>query len=407
MSIKNPDQAASQGATSQRIINNEPFDFWHIGPHIARNNFIYKSLSCWALNTAVGCSHGCRFCYVPSASTIKQGAALQRHGVKDPDAEWGKYSLLRPLDEKKFLASLRAAEGTAPRQLNADGNRAILLCSTTDPFQTFRNPNSERNILLNQVAMRDLKKSLEMIRDESSLNVRILTRSPLARECFDLFKTFGDRLLFGMSLPTLNNRLAKIYEPTAPGPSARLKTLQGACDAGLSVYVAVAPTYPECDEADVRKTLLAVKELDPVTIFHEPINIRAENVERIEKHARKLGLKMNTEVFATPEAWRAYAIESLMMVQRVAEELSLGDRLHLWPDESLRSKPAFLRVCQDQFARRFPNRHLTRFETVRLRQEHEKQYEQYLEWLKGWWCRISEWPGAKGNRRLPKTSLAA
>lgn len=227
MSLKNPDRPASPEAISQHTINNEPFDFWHVGPHIDRNNFIYTSLSCWVLNTAVGCSHGCRFCYVPSTSTIKQGAALRRHGVKDPDAEWGKYSLLRPLDEKKFVASLRAAENTPSGHLNADGNRAILLCSTTDPFQTFRNRNSGRNKLLNHVAMRDLKRSLELIRDESTLNFRILTRSPLARECFDLFKTFKDRLLFGMSLPTLNNRLAKIYEPTAPAPSARLKTPRG------------------------------------------------------------------------------------------------------------------------------------------------------------------------------------
>lgn len=137
------------------------------------------------------------------------------------------------------------------------------------------------------------------------------------------------------------------------------------------------------------------------------MNIRAENVERIEKEAKRHGLKMKTEVFATPEAWRAYAIESLMMVQRVAEELGLCDQLYLWPDESLRSKAAFLSVCQDQFDLRFPNRQLTRYETVRLNQEHEKHYEQFLEWLEAWWCRISEWPGAKSNRRVPKTALAA
>src|ERR1043166_7816231 len=75
---------------------------------IAENNFIYKSLSNWAFNVAVGCSHACRFCYVPSAATIKQGAKLAEYGVDDPDAEWGNYVLLRPGDEAKFLSSLRA-----------------------------------------------------------------------------------------------------------------------------------------------------------------------------------------------------------------------------------------------------------------------------------------------------------
>src|SRR5205823_3705538 len=83
----------------------------------------------------------------------------------------------------------------------------------------------------------------------------ILTRSPLARADFDLFKTFGSRLLFGMSLPTLRNDLAKVYEPKAPAPSQRLAALRAAKQAGLHVFVAVAPTYPECDEADLRAKL--------------------------------------------------------------------------------------------------------------------------------------------------------
>ena len=38
-------------------------------------------------------------------------------------------------------------------------------------------------------------------RDHSSLNVRILTRRPLAKLDFDLYRSFGERLVFGMSLP--------------------------------------------------------------------------------------------------------------------------------------------------------------------------------------------------------------
>lgn len=69
---------------------------WSSPAVIAPNNFVYKSLSNWAFNVAVGCSHACRFCYVPSAATIKQGPQLAKYGVQDPDAEWGDYVLLRP-----------------------------------------------------------------------------------------------------------------------------------------------------------------------------------------------------------------------------------------------------------------------------------------------------------------------
>lgn len=356
---------------------------WSSPAVIAPNNFVYKSLSNWSFNVAVGCSHACRFCYVPSAATIKQGPKLAEYGVKDPDAEWGDYVLIRPWDEDKFLSSLRSAENTPRRLLKPDGNRAVMYCSTTDPYQVIHHPDPARQKMLAAHARFIVRRSLELIRDHSTLNVRILTRSPLARADFDLFKSFGPRLLFGMSLPTLRNDLAKIYEPKAPAPSQRLAALRAAHDAGLNVYVAMAPTYPECDEADLRATLKAVAEVNPVTIFHEPINIRAENVARIEAHAKESGFfslsssteeragvrsripALRTDVFATRESWQNYAVESLQTVDRLANELSLADRIHLWPDKSLGNLNVANRMSKPK---------------------------EYMRWLQRWWGRVSEWP---------------
>jgi DNA repair photolyase len=237
----------------------------------------------------------------------------------------------------------------------------------------------ERRKALGQHARYLVRRSLELIRDHSTLNVRILTRSPLARADFDLFKSFGSRLLFGMSLPTLRNDLAKIYELKAPAPSQRLATLRGAREAGLHVYVAVAPSYPECDEADLRATLRAVAEVEPVTVFHEPINIRAENVERIERHAAALGFLppqgqrvlvgasrfLRSDVFATRETWQDYAVNALHTVERLASEVGLADRLHLWPDKALGNVNVLNRMASPK---------------------------EHLRWLQKCWGRISEWP---------------
>ncbi|MDT4967416.1 MAG: hypothetical protein QOJ64_2153 [Acidobacteriota bacterium] len=348
-------------------------DFWKVPATITPNNFVYKSLSNWAFNTAVGCSHACRFCYVPSAATVKQGPALARYGVDDPDAEWGNYVLLRPWDEKKFLASLRTAERIPNSDLKSDGNRAVMFCSTTDPYQVIRSADPLKGRQLNEAAKKLVTRSLELIRDESTLNVRILTRSPLARRDFNLFKSFGPRLLFGMSLPTLDDKLARVYEPKAPSPSQRLATLRAAAEAGLHVYAAVAPTYPECDEEDLAATLEAVGAVRPVTIFHEPINIRAENVARIRAHAKSLGVELRTDVFATQESWQAYALRSLKLVERLAEDLGLANYLHLWPDARLGTRNA-LKLVED------PDAH--------------------VKWLNRWWTRISEWP-SNGTSTLP------
>ncbi len=240
-----------------------------------------------------------------------------------------------------------------------------MFCTTTDPYQVIHCSDPIRRKELAGHARHLVRRALELIRDESSLNVRILTRSPMARLDFELYRSFGDRLVYGMSLPTLRNDLSKIYEPKAPAPTLRLATLKAAKKLGLHVYVAMAPTYPESDVNDLRATLKAIAALDPITIFHEPINLRANNAARIARAASGVGQPMQTDVFATGESWQAYALEALQRVWALARECGVRNKMHLWPDATLGSQ-----------------------RVIRAR----KNPERYLEWLKARWSRVSEWP---------------
>jgi len=245
------------------------------------------------------------------------------------------------------------------------GNRAIIYCSTTDPYQVIRHPDPARQAELSKHSRLVVRRSLELILARSTLNVRVLTRSPLAKSDFDLFEAFGKRLTFGMSLPTLRDDLSRFYEPKAPGPRQRLAALREASRAGLNVFVAMAPTYPECDPVDLEATLQAVADLNPITVFHEPINIRADNVQRIQARATEMGAKLNTEVSASRLDWQRYAMEALLTVHRIAQKVGLGDRLHSWPDKSLGTLAVANALGQ-------PDRH--------------------MEFIYDNWNRISEWP---------------
>jgi len=339
---------------------------------IEPNNFKYKSLSMWALNLFMGCAHGCRFCYVTDTSANKQGKLLKSYNVADPVADWGRYVLVRPWEEREFMASLRKAEKTHPGLLNLDGNRAVFLCSTTDPYQTIRNQDPVIQNLLNSLARNVLRKALVAIRDHSTLNVRILTRSPLARQDFDIFKTFGDRLLLGTSLPTLNDKLRELYEPDVPHPNQRLKLLTDAHKAGIHTYVAVAPVFPEVGYEGMLEVFKAVKTARPWTIFMEPVNLRLGIAERIQKRAKSLGVKMDMSVYDGGPKWVQYAIQSLKDAERAAKATGQLDRLHLWPDHEALSRKSVAMTQDDPDA--------------------------YLRWLQGYWNRVSEWPG-KSRRK--------
>ena len=339
---------------------------------IERNKFKYKSLSSWALNLFMGCAHGCRFCYVTETSTNKQVHLLGSYGVRDPVEDWGRYVLVRPWDERKFLASLSRAETTHPGLLNADGNRAVFLCSTTDPYQTIRNPDQAKQKMLNQHARSMLRKALVAIRDHSTINVRILTRSPLAREDFDIFKTFGNRLLLGTSLPTLDDKLRQLYEPDVPHPKQRLKLLTDAHAAGIPTYVAVAPVFPEVGYHGMLEVFKAVKAAKPWTIFMEPVNLRLGIAQRIAEKAKDLGVEMDMTVYGGGPAWVKYAIQSLRDAERAAKATGQLDRLHLWPDHQALGAARVVKAQEDP--------------------------EAYLKWLRSYWSRVSEWPG-KAKRK--------
>ncbi len=331
----------------------EMIDLWKKPAVIAPNNFKFKSLSNWSYNIAVGCVHGCGFCYVPEVSTRKMG--LEEYGVEDADAQWGEYVLVRPWDEHAFMQSLRRAEAVPVSALKPDGNRAVMLCTTTDPYQTISHDDKAVRDDLNKQLERVVFNALDRILHKSTLNVRILTRSPLARQHFDIMKAFGNRLMFGMSLPTLNNKLARVYEPHAPAPTKRLETLLAAQEAGLNVFVAMAPTYPECDDSDLARTLEAIACVDPMTVFMEPINIRADNVGRFKRLAEEAGVTLRSSVFESREQWRDYSMRQMHAVECHAKDIGIEDRLHIWPDIEMRG---------------YANQG----------------------WLDKYWNRISEWP---------------
>lgn len=341
---------------------------------IAPNNFKFKSLSCWAVNAFLGCSHGCRFCYVTDTSANKQKHLLASYGIHDPVADWGNYLLVRPWDEKEFVGSLKKAEKTPQADLNKDGNRAVMFSSTTDPYQVVRNPSAPKQNVLNSMARSNMRRALELILNYSTLNVRILTRSPLAREDFDLFKQFGNRLLLGVSLPTLDDKLSRLYEPHAPSPKLRLKLLLDAHAEGIPTFAAIAPVFPECGYAGMLDVFNAVKAADPVTLFMEPVNIRLGIAQRIQQEAQKVGREIDMSPYRNEDnAWSEYAVKALLDAERAAEAAGVRDRLHLWPDHDSLGAAKVVKAQAKVWS--------------------HPSGMSYTEWLASYWNRISEWPG--------------
>ena len=109
----------------------------------------------------------------------------------------------------------------------------------------------------------------------------------------------------------------------------------------MHVYVAMAPTYQECDEDDLRATMKALRDHEPLTSFHEPINLRADNVVRIAEAAFNVGLRCRPKCSRLGRHGKATPSKHS---NPSGDPLGRSE-LHLWPDKALGSKQVLASNC--------------------------------------------------------------
>ncbi len=173
-------------------------------------------LSAYGMNLYRGCAHNCSYC--------------------DGRAE-GYYA------PEKFATEIEVKENSAEildRELNPSRKRkpfekAFILLGggINDSYQS-----AEKKFELS-------KKALEVILKYGHA-VHVLTRSPLAIRDSELIKDIYKKraALFSMSFSTADDNLAKVFEPNAPSPTQKLKTIEHFRNLGIPCGVFLMPVIP-------------------------------------------------------------------------------------------------------------------------------------------------------------------
>jgi DNA repair photolyase len=282
----------------------------------------HKNLCNYVINVATGCTHGCKFCYVPSTPNIKMRGEMlsDRAGVEDGQEEWGSYLLYRD-DLPERLG--RKLDRKQKWERTPDGRGVVMISSGTDCYQDRRAAQITRGCIIELV--------------NHNRPVRILTRSPAVVRDLDVFRAANGLVTVGSSIPCLDDEQVRAIEPGAPAPSTRLQALEEISDAGVPVYVSMSPTYPTQDREDLRNLLKTFKKrLDPDVVFHEPINPRGGNFGMTIDAAFDAGkeeLGRELEKLRDREHWVEYSINQLKAVEELGDELNVP--VHLWPDKQL------------------------------------------------------------------------
>lgn len=165
----------------------------------------------YAINPYVGCIHGCVYCY---ACFMKR---LTGHSER-----WG-----------TFLDAKVNAREVLKRQL-AKRKRAlkdvVLLSSVTDPY-------------LPAESKFQLTRGILEVLLEYQVPISILTKSDLVLRDIDLFRQF-EECSVGLSLMTVDELLARRFEPHAPSPMRRIQALRGLKTNNIHTYAFISPYLP-------------------------------------------------------------------------------------------------------------------------------------------------------------------
>lgn len=225
------------------------------------NGGVGKQLSDgWSLNFAVGCTHGCPFCYVDE---IHKRFGQSRYG-EVVLRKWGDYLLLPGnLDD--------AIEKTPWRKW---AGKEVMMSSTHDPYLP----------TLAATARKLLEHALP-----AGVKICLQTRSFIVTKDLEFLARYRGQIRLQVSIATMDRDFARLIEPRVPSPEARLEVLRQAREAGLDVGVILAPIFPPLRIRpdvvnDLKRSAEALKSIRPNHIYGESLHVRGQNLRLLKEN---------------------------------------------------------------------------------------------------------------------------
>lgn len=200
-----------------------------------------------AVNPYRGCEHGCIYCYArPTHAWLGMSPGLDF--------------------ETRLLARPRSAEVLA-RELGRKGYQVqpMGLGTNTDPWQPI------------EAQYRATRAVLEVL---SAWNhpVTITTRGALIERDIDILSEMAARNLVevGITITTLDAKLARAMEPRAPAPTRRLEILRKLSTAGIPTRLMMSPLIPGLTDHEVEPIMQAARDAGAQVAWYSLVRLPLE-----------------------------------------------------------------------------------------------------------------------------------
>lgn len=253
------------------------------------------SIDDYSFNCYTGCEHGCGYCYA---------RFMQRF---HPHAEeWGQF-----VDVKVSAAQVLA------RQLCRLPPGDVFTCSACDGWQ----PIEEQYGLT--------RTCCELLLD-AGFRLNVLTKSRLVLRDLDLFA--GRNVRVGVTITTVDERWAKIWEPAASSVADRVEVLRQAKVRGLPTSVMFGPLLPGISDTDdaLARLFAMAADVNVDRVWTDLLNPRPRVWASVQDVLRLHGPDLHEHyrrVLFDATCREAYRCELDQRVRRAAARAGVTDRL--------------------------------------------------------------------------------
>ena len=229
----------------------------------SKTSLVKSKLSEFTINPYLGCAHGCKYCY---ASMIMQ----RWHHQGEP---WGSFVDVRVNIPMNVEKEIKSKDGVG-----------IFISSMCDCYQ----PVEEKYFVTRGTLEKLLEHEKNHLLKGSSITIQ--TKSALVLRDLDLLTQFKD-IEVGITITTLDDHYAKIFEPLASPPSERLRALETLNKSGVKTYAFIGPLLPSVSDSvdKIHEILKAVEAVGTKSVIIDKLNYFS-NLPNLKETVKELGL---------------------------------------------------------------------------------------------------------------------
>lgn len=265
------------------------------------------------LNCGDLCVYSCSFCYASEISRKLVHDLLKGYNLRN-NAKFCLQNVVVRRAEAVDLAIKQIVNHDVSRFDDPCDNRVVFSSSLVD-------------VAANMDLLRETAELVNLILDKTYWQIRLLTKSnllhllvkngmvPNKKKDGSRF-THHERIIFGFSTGTLDDRLAKSFEAGTPLVSKRLQSLHWLQDRGFRTFGMICPSLPQDDYSAFSQAMcqaLRVAKLEHV--WAEVINVRGPSFQRTEKALLTGGFETEANLLKSvsdgskraQQQWESYA----------------------------------------------------------------------------------------------------